>query len=597
MPGNDDLTLLVKRAEALAAFLKTDDGENLLQGFKRATNILTQAEEKDGVEYSYGADVKFAETDAERALFAALDTAEAAITPAMKAEDFAAAMSAMAALRAPIDAFFEAVQVNTDNEVMRRNRLNLLQPHPHDLPERGRSDPIWTAEPKPLSNESDTPPTLRLRWGASGVFCMLNTKGAAVQHNDPDLTLITPSAPIKATTHGGRAKCLQRLVRLDLPVPLTVALSSTRCSGIAAGEMPDMAALLDAFGDTPLLCVRPSSEDPDWGGPGAILNIGMNDAGLCRPQRASWARMRRRRSICASCRAYAMHVARLDPDMFDDVTLDGPEGLAEVLRAYEDETEEAFPQDPAVQLAEVLRSMARAWEGTTARLLRQAKGAPADAGLGLVVQEMALGLGQGECGSGVIQLVELARPGSRRSPGATCRKARGAMRCNGAPTRSIWNATARGPSLEELAPDAFDELKAHTALMRQRLREEMQIEFTIENGQVHILDGVRVAAQCARGRAHRRGAGRRRHHLPRRGADADRAARAQRTAAPPDRPRRAARRAGPWHRRQPRCGHRHGSCSPPPRRRPVPRGASPASWCAAKPRPRIFAACMPPSPC
>jgi len=126
MPGNDDLTLLVKRAEALAAFLKTDDGENLLQGFKRAANILSQAEEKDGVEYSYGADVKFAETDAERALFAALDTAEAAITPAMKAEDFAAAMSAMASLRAPIDAFFTAVQVNTDNAVIRRNRLNLL---------------------------------------------------------------------------------------------------------------------------------------------------------------------------------------------------------------------------------------------------------------------------------------------------------------------------------------------------------------------------------------------------------------------------------------------------------------------------------------
>ncbi|GAB1478775.1 glycine--tRNA ligase subunit beta [Paracoccaceae bacterium] len=126
MPGNDDLTLLVKRAEALAAFLKTEDGPNLLQGFKRANTILTQAEAKDGVEYSFGADPKFAETDAERALFTALDTAEAQITPAMKAEDFAAAMAAMASLRAPIDAFFTGVQVNADNEILRRNRLNLL---------------------------------------------------------------------------------------------------------------------------------------------------------------------------------------------------------------------------------------------------------------------------------------------------------------------------------------------------------------------------------------------------------------------------------------------------------------------------------------
>lgn len=126
MPGNDDLTLLVKRARALGAFLQTDDGENLLQGYKRANNILSQAETKDGVEYSFGADVKYSEGDEEKALFAALDQAEAAITPAMQAEDFEAAMTAMAALRAPIDAFFEGVQVNSDNEVVRRNRLNLL---------------------------------------------------------------------------------------------------------------------------------------------------------------------------------------------------------------------------------------------------------------------------------------------------------------------------------------------------------------------------------------------------------------------------------------------------------------------------------------
>ena len=126
MPGNDDLTLVVKRAEALSDFLKTEDGANLLQGFRRANNILTQAEQKDGVEYSFGADPKFAEGPEETALFAALDTAETAITPALAAEDFAAAMRAMAGLRGPVDAFFTAVQVNSDNQIVRRNRLNLL---------------------------------------------------------------------------------------------------------------------------------------------------------------------------------------------------------------------------------------------------------------------------------------------------------------------------------------------------------------------------------------------------------------------------------------------------------------------------------------
>jgi glycyl-tRNA synthetase beta chain len=125
-PGNDDLTLLVNRATALAATLKTDDGTNLIQGFKRANNILTQAEQKDGVEYSFGPDPALAETPEETALFNALDAAEATISPALKAEDFTTAMAAMAALRGPIDAFFTATQINTDNAILRRNRLNLL---------------------------------------------------------------------------------------------------------------------------------------------------------------------------------------------------------------------------------------------------------------------------------------------------------------------------------------------------------------------------------------------------------------------------------------------------------------------------------------
>jgi len=126
MDANDDITLLVKRAEALGAVLSTDDGVNLVQAFKRANNILTQAEEKDGVEYSFGADVKFAESDAETAVFAALDTAEPKIQSALAQEDFATAMTTMSGLRASVDAFFEAVQINSDNEIVRRNRLNLL---------------------------------------------------------------------------------------------------------------------------------------------------------------------------------------------------------------------------------------------------------------------------------------------------------------------------------------------------------------------------------------------------------------------------------------------------------------------------------------
>ena len=126
MSGADDLALLTKRAEALQAFLGTAEGEDLIQGFRRADNILAQAEAADGVEYSYGPDRALARTDEERALFDALDAAEPRIDAAMAEEDFSAAMGHMAALRGPVDAFFEAVQVNDPHAATRRNRLNLL---------------------------------------------------------------------------------------------------------------------------------------------------------------------------------------------------------------------------------------------------------------------------------------------------------------------------------------------------------------------------------------------------------------------------------------------------------------------------------------
>ncbi|SPF78452.1 pyruvate, phosphate dikinase [Pseudoprimorskyibacter insulae] len=306
----------------------------------------------------------------------------------------------------------------------------------------------------------------------------------------PDVTLITPTATVATPTHGGRAKCLQRLVRLNLPVPQTVALSFSTVHQIATGVLPDVDGILQRFKDGCLLCVRPSSEDPDWGGPGAVLNIGMNDARFVELSDrigADAAAQIYKRFV----QTYAIHVARLDPDIFDDIADDGQIGLGQSLRAYEDEAEEGFPQSPARQLAEVLRSMARAWEGTTARLLRQAKGAPMDAGLGLVVQEMALGLGQGECGSGVLQLVN-SRTGENQITGRYLSQSQGREALDGGTRALFLERDPRGPSLEELAPEAFAELNAHAALMRQRLREEMQIEFTIENGELHILDGVRA---------------------------------------------------------------------------------------------------------
>ncbi len=308
--------------------------------------------------------------------------------------------------------------------------------------------------------------------------------------DNPDVTLITPTSPMTTPTHGGRAKCLQRLVRLDLPVPPTVALSFDAVHQIASGYRPDVSGILGQFDKNALLCVRPSSEDPDWGGPGAVLNIGMNDAryvDMCDQIGQAAATEIYFRFVLN----YAIDVARLDAEAFDDIDGEAHDALSEALQLYEEEAEEPFPQDPAVQLAEILQSMARAWEGTTARLLRQAKGAPVDAGLGLVVQEMALGLGSGECGSGVLQLVNPST-GLPQVTGRYLSQSQGREALDGGSASIYLETDPRGPSLEELAPDAFAALLRHADLMRAHLREEMQIEFTIENGNLHILDGVRV---------------------------------------------------------------------------------------------------------
>jgi glycyl-tRNA synthetase beta chain len=124
--GDDDLVRIVRRVEALAAFLATDDGANLLAGYKRASNIL-RAEEKKGPlpegMVSTGLPNQPAE---ETALAFAAAAAATAVDAALEAEDFAAAMTALARLRAPVDAFFEAVLVNSDVPEERENRLKLL---------------------------------------------------------------------------------------------------------------------------------------------------------------------------------------------------------------------------------------------------------------------------------------------------------------------------------------------------------------------------------------------------------------------------------------------------------------------------------------
>jgi glycyl-tRNA synthetase beta chain len=118
--GEDDLVRLLARVHALQAFVTTDDGRNLIAGYKRAANILKKEAFAPGV-------VNPAPEPAEAALVAALDAAEPRAAAAVESEDFEAAMAALATLRAPIDAFFEQVTVNATDPAVRAARLGLLE--------------------------------------------------------------------------------------------------------------------------------------------------------------------------------------------------------------------------------------------------------------------------------------------------------------------------------------------------------------------------------------------------------------------------------------------------------------------------------------
>ena len=125
LPGQDDLLMIVRRVEALAAFLDTEDGKNLLAGYRRAANIL-KAEEKKGESFSDAYDPALLKEAEEQALAAALDTAARDAAAQVQAENFEAAMRALSTLRAPVDAFFTAVTVNAEDPALRANRLRLL---------------------------------------------------------------------------------------------------------------------------------------------------------------------------------------------------------------------------------------------------------------------------------------------------------------------------------------------------------------------------------------------------------------------------------------------------------------------------------------
>jgi pyruvate,orthophosphate dikinase len=156
-----------------------------------------------------------------------------------------------------------------------------------------------------------------------------------------------------------------------------------------------------------LLALRSSPEERAWGGPSALLYIGLCDR--------TAALLGQRIGPAPALELYRRYIPGfshavygLDPEAFDPLlrvrATEAPairEQIDAMLALFAAEMDEPWPQDAADQLEAAARAMARGWNAASTRILRQAKGAPEGAGLGLVVQRLALGIGPGISGAGI----------------------------------------------------------------------------------------------------------------------------------------------------------------------------------------------------
>lgn len=318
---------------------------------------------------------------------------------------------------------------------------------------------------------------------------------------------LNADSKIAASTFGARGARLAEMAKLGLPVPDAVLLSKTTVQAIA--QNGDIPALPDDLVQGGLLSVRSSPANLDWGGPTAVLNIGVNDAFV---ENSGAVGFRGGISLYRRfIQRYAISVKHLDPEDFENLYYDqlkktGVERvdglsdqelvtmLADCKALYEAEVGELFPQDPVEQLNGVLRSVAKAWNAPTAKILRFAKGAPDDAGLALVVQRMALGIGP-DSGAGVVQMVDrnTGRAGLR---GRYLPQAQGPDALMGGRASSMITTEAQAdagldaPSLEQLLPDVIGRLEDIGKIAAMVLGDAFRFEFTVQNGEVFLLDAA-----------------------------------------------------------------------------------------------------------
>ncbi len=312
----------------------------------------------------------------------------------------------------------------------------------------------------------------------------------------PRMVALTAGADVPADVYGARAATHVTMMDAGLPVPKGWGLSVAAVKAIANEDFPASWPFLNELSTGCLVSVRASPIARVWGGPDALLNLGMNQA-TCDILKAPLGEDAATALYARFVQDYSIKVARLDPEWFEELyflhtkkgKVDAQAVLGSSLTLYDQHVGELFPQEPVRQLRKALRSFVKAWDGTTARILRMAQGAPADAGLGLIIQEMALGLGRGESGAGIAQFVSV-QTGEGTAHGRYLSQSQGRDAVADQAKAYYLSKDSRGPSLEERCPKVLTELEKHCETARRAFGDEMQLEFTVQDGELAILDAV-----------------------------------------------------------------------------------------------------------
>ena len=283
---------------------------------------------------------------------------------------------------------------------------------------------------------------------------------------------------LSADRCGHRAALLSGLRQKGFPVPLFCAVPFDAMRSVGQGAEFSCRKLLSRFDGSELLVVRASPQNPDWGGAKPVANVGLN---------AKWAKSLESThgEVCAASifaefvETFSVEVAGLDPSFFDELAGGAATAvtrLRESLEHYREMTGEPFPDEREHQLDQVIKSMAGSWEAPSTRLLRQANGAPGDAGQGLIVQRVA------SC---------LIGPGNGIGRAIGIDLSSGSAACSG--TYRYRTACCESVSrdlnwLETSAPDSCIEIQGLLKRLRRETGFDQEIDFSLENETVWLLD-------------------------------------------------------------------------------------------------------------